>query len=367
MRFYLCLTLLWLASSCTYDTTEFGVASNYFPSSHLLKKGVVNKYHELYEFNDGQAPLIRIRYRKYVQKSSNILHESLYGAGFDLISSRVYRFDSSRQVLLEEKISRNLDTTSSKIVSSGYINWRTSKDTLEFVQYVPNGLYSIQAIQKSNTDDIGDGRKIKVFEHQVLTNLNNGEWSESFKSETTFAEDLGLFTAIAHQSMFTITTELIEQMPLTEFERRSNHGIQRVGYIDPKRILDKEAFSPCGAIDTIRDYYNSDPDGRYIKNKNGLLKDIKTQLDSSLLKNESGFLTFRFVVNCNGEAGWFVSECVDLDYQSKEFDDELRNHLFNILYLLDSWRPVKLREAKQDAYFYITFRMIDGKITDILP
>ena len=54
-------------------------------------------------------------------------------------------------------------------------------------------------------------------------------------------------------------------------------------------------------------------------------------------------------------------------YQPLKFEEETIEHLYGILRKLEEWRPVVINEEARDAYFYITFKIEDGKITDILP
>ena len=78
-------------------------------------------------------------------------------------------------------------------------------------------------------------------------------------------------------------------------------------------------------------------------------------------------MTFRFVVNCEGKAGRYMVIQNNLDLEPKVFDEKLTSHLFTITQGLKEWRPVILENEPRDYYMYITYKLLDGKIIEILP
>ena len=367
MKYVRLLALLALFS-CEHKQPDFGAASSFYPPEEILREGVVNKYYEHFQYSDGQASLIRVRYHHYQLHDDGKLAETIYGAGFDPIVYKEYAFDSSRQVLLHEETYNDFDTVSSEIISDGYFHWSQQSNVFKVLRSFPFGDYAIEVIQLDWADQVIDGRNTRTFDRQVLTDFRNGESSNSFHTEMIFAEGIGLYAEHSKHATFTLDKELVEQMPFVEFNKRSRHGLKRVGWLNPERFIDKDReFSPCGALDSVRDYYNAEPDGRYTKGKNGLVRDVRSRLDSSRLGNASGYLTYRFMVNCRGEAGWHVVDGVDMNYQPMSFDQTTVDHLYDILVSLDRWEPIVLRGARQDAYFYVTFKFEHGEITHILP
>jgi hypothetical protein len=136
-----------------------------------------------------------------------------------------------------------------------------------------------------------------------------------------------------------------------------------IGYIDPKTALGDKNFKTCK--NEIYEYYNSEPDGGYKHGKKALRDSVLRKYSVSI--NESGYLTFRFVVNCEGKAGRYIVIQNDLDFEPKEFAEELTSHLFTITQDLKEWRPVILENEPRDYYMYITYKLLDGKIIEILP
>jgi hypothetical protein len=184
----------------------------------------------------------------------------------------------------------------------------------------------------------------------------------------TYVQGFGLFSGSYIFDNGTGSLELIKQMPLADFEALSRKAPPRVAYIAPNNTLDSFSdFAPCNDKGQIYDYYNGDPDARFLKGKRGLWEVFNQQVDPALLGRESGYLTFRFIINCVGETGWFVTEEADLDFNIKAFPEATVSHLFEIVRKLNDWQPAISREEAIDVYAYLTLKMKDGKIIEILP
>lgn len=86
---------------------------------------------------------------------------------------------------------------------------------------------------------------------------------------------------------------------------------------------------------------------------------------------QSGLIWVRFVVNCEGEPGSFELSGFDEDYCPKLFDsritDQLRAICQNRVGTDPALRQLKLADPAHDVSVAITFRLKDGRITDILP
>lgn len=136
-----------------------------------------------------------------------------------------------------------------------------------------------------------------------------------------------------------------------------------IGYIDPDKALGSKDFKTCK--DEIYEYYNSEPDGGYKYGKKALRDSVQRKYQASI--SESGYLTFRFVVNCQGKAGRYLVIENDLDFKPKKFNAELVSQFFSITQELKEWRPVVLENESRDYYMYITYKLLDGKIIEILP
>jgi hypothetical protein len=150
---------------------------------------------------------------------------------------------------------------------------------------------------------------------------------------------------------------------LLSCKRESKKYPHHIGYIDPTTALGDKEFKTCN--DEIYEYYNSEPDGGYKYGKRALRDSIAKKY--STIGNESGYLTFRFVVSCKGLAGRYQIIENDLDLKPKKFSKELVSHLFSITQEFKEWRPVILENVSRDYNIYITCKIRDGKIIEILP
>jgi hypothetical protein len=92
------------------------------------------------------------------------------------------------------------------------------------------------------------------------------------------------------------------------FQTLRNHNRKRIGYINPSSTMDNgSSFKLCEQEVKIRDYYNSTPEAQFGLGKKEMVNKIMSQIDRNKLFSESGYLTFRFVINCHGQAGRFTT------------------------------------------------------------
>lgn len=157
----------------------------------------------------------------------------------------------------------------------------------------------------------------------------------------------------------------------TSYVSSENQFTKRVAYIDVETAQLTEGFSVCDSSYMV-DYYNyakGDTIHRatsYIHGKNGLRKEVLSQYQNRNY-SDSGYLNFRFIVNCKGEAGAYVIHENDLDLNPKQFDPDLVQQLFEITTSFKQWHPNYMRGANRDSYMYISYRIENGEITEILP
>ncbi|APD07545.1 hypothetical protein UJ101_02041 [Flavobacteriaceae bacterium UJ101] len=154
-----------------------------------------------------------------------------------------------------------------------------------------------------------------------------------------------------------------------EFLNNINKGTTTFRRTD-KVIKDEKFnyFSLCYDFNIGQYYYNGEG-----TNYKGGLKKIKKEIFEKYItpkysKNQTGFITFRFIVNCKGEKGQFVLKELNSRYESFQFNEEIINQLFNIIIGLNEWNPgLRKNGTAYDNYKHLTFKLQDGKIIDILP
>lgn len=361
-----------LVLACQPMETDLGLAKNYLPKAEYLKKGVVNKYYS--HFNPGDNADIRtnIFYKSYQLTKSNEMVVNNYNAGFELNRSRTFTFHGNQMMLNDETNYYYADTIKAEIIKPVFLNWDGTGD-LQFekiLAYTEKDKSLTTEHQRQVRDTTVLNKPAKFFEKDAIMRSVTREDTthRSYQSKITYVEGFGLFEAYEDQPDGKFTLELVEQMSLADFNTLANHGRKRVAYIDPKEAIDQNTdFKLCGPHQHVADYYNSSPDGRFAEGKRVMLNIILSKVDQEKLYKESGYLTFRFIVNCHGEAGWFVTEQADLEFQEKQFNQQTIDHLYEIVYNLKTWSPCVIMGERQDAYFYLTFRLKNGEILDILP
>lgn len=135
-------------------------------------------------------------------------------------------------------------------------------------------------------------------------------------------------------------------------------------HIDREKAYLSKDFSICNK-NFILQYYNPER-ATYSEGKNGLRSFI---LSNYINKNynDSGYLNFRFIINCKGEAGCYVIHENDLNLKPKKFSNDLKNQLFHLTTQLKKWNPNYYNNEYRDSYMYISYRIENGEITEIIP
>lgn len=138
-----------------------------------------------------------------------------------------------------------------------------------------------------------------------------------------------------------------------------------VGDIKPDPTLDDSTFRACRESN-IPQYYSID------SGFEGEKPAIKRYFEQNFKKNkawakENGYITVRFVVNCNGQTGRFRVLEMSPVYQPKKFPPALSNQLLQLTKQMPGWLPGKSENIPYDYYQYLTFTITKGEITQITP
>lgn len=138
-----------------------------------------------------------------------------------------------------------------------------------------------------------------------------------------------------------------------------------IGDIAPDPALDDSTFTVC------RESYIP----QYYSIKSGF-EGEKTKLEAELRKrfsknkkngNENGFVTIRFVVNCQGKTGRFRVQEMGQDLRPKQFPKDITGQLLEAVKTLKGWQPGQYDDSVLDYYQYLTFKIAGGDIAEILP
>ena len=140
----------------------------------------------------------------------------------------------------------------------------------------------------------------------------------------------------------------------------------QIGLIEESESISGPDFELCYWEKVFPYYYGSDRAG-YLPGKDSLRLYFETHFENEDYKNQSGYITVRFMINCKGEAGQFQLLQTGTDYRTKEFDAHLSDHLFELVRGLENWKPLKFNGDGYDSFFHLTFKIDNGEIAEILP
>ncbi|QNK78285.1 hypothetical protein H7F37_04150 [Winogradskyella sp. PAMC22761] len=131
----------------------------------------------------------------------------------------------------------------------------------------------------------------------------------------------------------------------------------RIGDIAFDKNIDNSAFIVCNE-DRITQYYSV---GTNYQGGERTIKKELNELINSLNFNESGFITYRFVVNCKNRVGRFRVKMVNSDLKENSFKSNNIKQIQESIKSLNGWKAGKLL----DSYYVLNFKIQNGKITDI--
>lgn len=140
----------------------------------------------------------------------------------------------------------------------------------------------------------------------------------------------------------------------------------QVGDIIFDEKIDDPKFKKCFEKDLGFQYYNDSNGFQFHGEKIAIINQLKTaNLQGE--KKSNGYITIRFVVNCEGKPGLFRVKSIKSDYISEDFDEKLASQLLSFTKNLKGWKIKEYKDVKLDYYQYLTYKIEDGKVSEILP
>ncbi|WP_212005250.1 hypothetical protein [Chitinophaga sp. HK235] len=141
--------------------------------------------------------------------------------------------------------------------------------------------------------------------------------------------------------------------------------LANVGDIPFDSLRDDPGFKVCHP-DIVFQYYNTPY--YYKQHKKEICSEILRQYKPAReLAGQNGFVTIRFMINCEGQTGRFRLYCIDENYQPSTFHPALTNQLMEIVKNLKGWQPSLYKGKTYDTYQYLTFHIQQGNIITISP
>ncbi len=356
--------------SCQKENMNWGIPSTYLPPSTILKNGIVNKYYQHISRNN--KTYSSILYRTYKTLPSDHLVEEIYDVEFELYRKNVFQFKNDKMYLINQNEYITADDTINISIEKPILNdWKNQVNTFKKTTIYPTLERRLTVNQTQNTDATIDNKKAKIFNSEGTWNLIFDENTSisSFTEQKTYVEGLGLYQWKYQSPDVDIKMELVEQISLTEFHKMKAIERNRIAYIDPKKVMDNNSsFKTCNSIESIMDYYNFEENMIYEGGKKEIRNTVNQYFDKNKIHSESGYLTFRFVINCEGEMGRIITEESDLDFQAKKFHTNTKQHFLEITQQLSHWKKMANRRAiPSDYYTYITYKLENGELIEILP
>lgn len=147
-------------------------------------------------------------------------------------------------------------------------------------------------------------------------------------------------------------------------DQSQNAYPDHVGDIASDEGLDDPDFKVCNEKG-IYQYYNFGKGLQYKGEKPKIEEHFKTFVSEA--EKQSGYVTIRFVVNCTGATGRFRIQQMDTNYQEATFLPETIDQLLTLTKRLDGWVIGDYNGMVRDYYQYLTFKIQEGQLTEILP
>jgi len=140
--------------------------------------------------------------------------------------------------------------------------------------------------------------------------------------------------------------------------------VTQVGDILPNSEIDGD-FQNCN-IGLIPQYYAYD-EKPFAKGKLDFERYIRQNYKAPENSKESGLLRIRFVVNCKGKSGRFRLLAMNEIYEPMDFSSSISDLLLKLTKEYKEWRVLSKKGLESDYYFYVIFKINQGKIVEVLP
>ncbi len=375
MRIVILLCIFCILTCDMKKDHPLGLCSEYFPEEVTNSAGAVWKYYIHLTPKDGQRKT-NIKYRKIGYINQQLLitdHSADFLESYkEVITTQDNKWKVDSTITYDYR--SDLDSLRTPMIynigeQNVILNWKESTANLN--RSISNGTWknNLQESHFEVKDSLVDGLKVKTFYGKLESNFQNENDTSltTFNWYREFTEGRGMTSQYVETDRVKYEWDIDEIISIEEFDRRAQHGTHRVAYIDPDQAIDnQDDFTTCYHISKINDYYNDDR-AQHIGGKGGLWELLENKLNPKLLKGQEGYLTYRFVVNCEGRAGRFITEEAGLNFDRIEFSSELKKHLLELLLEVPKWKNLTVNSEPRDAYVYVTFKIKNDEIIEILP
>ena len=141
---------------------------------------------------------------------------------------------------------------------------------------------------------------------------------------------------------------------------------ESVGFIQASEYKDPDSFYICyKEVQWPNNWSRSESGYKY--GKDSLKTFFQKHYDPKGFSDNSGYITLRFIINCEGIIGLFKVHQVGLDYKEKAFPQALVRQLMSLIRTQNEWIPLQFGDTKYDSHIHFTFKIENGQLTEILP
>ncbi len=138
-----------------------------------------------------------------------------------------------------------------------------------------------------------------------------------------------------------------------------------IGYIDQDNALLNNTYELCDKGNLYHTYSSAS-----LKAYAGTKKQFRAALAQAYSGDsftDSGYLNFRFLVNCDGNPGWFEIIQMNLDLEEHPLPSQMVDSLFTFTAEPKNWNPLEFRKGPSNYYMYVSYRIENGKVVEIIP
>ncbi|MCB0643102.1 MAG: hypothetical protein KDC44_15740 [Phaeodactylibacter sp.] len=151
----------------------------------------------------------------------------------------------------------------------------------------------------------------------------------------------------------------------SEFRAQATGNALNVGAIPEDPAVDDTTIQPCNPLQ-IAEYYQVGL--QYGEGRKSVREKLMPLLHELPVRTgQDGYFTVRFLVNCAGKPARYRGYGVTPQYETHAFPEALQEQLINACKTLVNWSPGTYEGKAWDAYFFVTFKLKDGQVIDLLP
>lgn len=147
---------------------------------------------------------------------------------------------------------------------------------------------------------------------------------------------------------------------------RINPHRNHISHIPIGQAIESDSFKVCFKEKIFPPFYGRQR-ATFSEGTKALKQHILDTYEDIGDRSESGYITIRFVVNCEGEAGRFIVHEVGPDYKKKKFNKRIVKQLLGSLQSLKEWKPLQFYDDRYDSYYFLSFKINNGELAEVLP